>query len=176
MLNLIFVKGCGNAMNAERDFGCRGSRYRFCRSASQSDICRFRYVTLLPLHLVVNWQVLPLIIHTHHGKIWHGKVHRRIPITWEIWHWLALEPTKFIFLSKLWYFQGKGINRSWRNLAWCKCRLGSALACQIWPWSITGVGARAPPQILTFVDQVISTRLLIYFRKSLDSKCGEVRQ
>jgi len=145
MLNLIFVKGCGNVMNAERDFGCRGSRYRFCRSASQSDICRFRYVTLLPLHLVVNWQVLPLIIHTHHGKIWHGKVHHRIPITWEIWHWLALEPTKFIFLSKLWYFQGKGINRSWRNLAWCKCRLG---VCSCVP-NLTVInyvgGCKSPP-------------------------------
>jgi len=42
------------------DFGCKGSHYRFCQSLSQSDICRFRHMTLLPLHLVVNWQVFTI--------------------------------------------------------------------------------------------------------------------
>jgi len=49
--------------NYKRDFGCKGSQYRFCQSPSQSDICRFRHMTLLPLHLVVNWQVFTINIY-----------------------------------------------------------------------------------------------------------------
>jgi len=38
----------------------RVSRCRFCQSPSQSDICRFRQMTLLHLHLVANWQVFTI--------------------------------------------------------------------------------------------------------------------